>query len=54
LFRRALDPFHGTIETRYEPEGICCEICLDLPACGCAGANLRVSPSVPVMTRKQA
>lgn len=54
LFRRALDPFHGTIETRFEPEGICCEICLDLPARPHAESALRVSPSVPVMTRKQA
>jgi two-component sensor histidine kinase len=32
LFRRALDPFNGTIATRFEPAGIRCEICLDIPA----------------------
>jgi two-component sensor histidine kinase len=31
LFRRALDPFHGTISTRFEPTGIHCEIRLDIP-----------------------
>jgi two-component sensor histidine kinase len=31
LFRRALDPFNGTIATRFEPTGIRCVICLDLP-----------------------
>jgi two-component sensor histidine kinase len=31
LFRRALDPFNGTIATSFEPMGIQCEICLDLP-----------------------
>jgi two-component sensor histidine kinase len=37
LFRRALDPFNGTITTRFEPAGIRCEIGLDLPDRGSAG-----------------
>jgi two-component sensor histidine kinase len=31
LFRRALDPFHGTIETRFEPAGLSCAIHVDVP-----------------------
>ena len=31
LFRRALDPFHGTISTSFEPTGLRCQICLNLP-----------------------
>jgi two-component sensor histidine kinase len=31
LFRRALDPFNGTIATRFEPAGIRCEISLEIP-----------------------
>lgn len=31
LFRRALDPFNGTVATQFEPTGIRCEIYLDLP-----------------------
>jgi two-component sensor histidine kinase len=31
LFRRALDPFHGRIDTRFEPAGLRCEIQLEVP-----------------------
>jgi two-component sensor histidine kinase len=31
LFRRALDPFHGAMSTKFEPTGIRCEIFLDTP-----------------------
>jgi two-component sensor histidine kinase len=31
LFRRALDPFNGTISMQYEPTGLRCEISLEIP-----------------------
>jgi hypothetical protein len=40
LFRRALDPFNGTIATTFQPSGIRCEICLDLPDRRCSGRGL--------------
>ena len=48
LFRRALDPFHGTISTAFEPAGIRCEIRLDIPERGKAGAG----SAVPVMPKR--
>lgn len=53
LFRRALDPFHGTIETRFEPAGIRCEICLDLPGVGSTKHELPSSLPVPAMSRER-
>ena len=32
LFKRALDPFHGTVETEYCPAGLQCNITLALEA----------------------
>jgi two-component sensor histidine kinase len=51
LFRRSLDPFHGIIATRFEPAGLRCEIQLEIPAAGPAGARgAAVEPgAVPVM-----
>jgi two-component sensor histidine kinase len=48
LFRRALDPFHGTIATAFEPAGIRCEISLDIPDHGKAAAD----SAVPVMPER--
>ena len=53
LFRRALDPFHGTIETRFEPTGIRCEICLDVPGREPTRQGLPSSPPVPAMSRER-
>ncbi len=49
LFRRALDPFDGTISTRYEPTGIRCEIALDIPERRHA-EHVRSAMSVPVVS----
>jgi two-component sensor histidine kinase len=34
LFRRALDPFHGAIVTKFEPTGLRCTIRLEIPPVG--------------------
>jgi two-component sensor histidine kinase len=47
LFRRALDPFHGTIRTRFEPTGIQCAISLDIPAVGITGGDRGPIPVAP-------
>ncbi len=52
LFRRALDPFHGTISTRFEPAGIRCEISIDLPERRNA-ERARSALSVPVVSPKR-
>lgn len=52
LFKRALDPFHGTVETRFDPSGLRCLITLALPA-GSAPASAMPLP-IPVISRKQA
>jgi two-component sensor histidine kinase len=49
LFRRALDPFHGTVSTRFEPAGIRCEICLEIPRCGSGGQGIPASVPAPAM-----
>jgi two-component sensor histidine kinase len=49
LFQRALDPFLGTISTRFEPSGIRCEICLDIPE-GISERPTLPAP-VPIMPR---
>ena len=47
LFRRALEPFHGTIQTSFEPRGIRCVIRLDVSAGGLAGRHPRSIPIAP-------
>jgi two-component sensor histidine kinase len=47
LFRRALDPFHGTIQTRFEPTGIRCAISLDIPAGAITGRDRHPIPIAP-------
>jgi two-component sensor histidine kinase len=47
LFRRALDPFNGTIVTRFQPTGVRCEISLDLPARRCSGLCSPVPAAAP-------
>jgi two-component sensor histidine kinase len=49
LFRRALDPFHGTVSTSFEPAGIRCEICLDIPSRARDGHGHPVAAAAPVM-----
>jgi two-component sensor histidine kinase len=51
LFRRALDPFHGTIHTRFEPTGIRCAISLDIPARGITGRDRPPIHIVPQQER---
>jgi two-component sensor histidine kinase len=41
LFRCALDPFHGAIEMAFEPAGLRCKICLDIPAPSAEGDAAR-------------
>jgi two-component sensor histidine kinase len=48
LFRRALDPFHGTVSTSFEPAGIRCEICLDVPSCASDGHGQPAGVAAPV------
>jgi two-component sensor histidine kinase len=38
LFRRALDPYHGRVERRFEPTGLTCHLSLML-ARGCKNAR---------------
>jgi two-component sensor histidine kinase len=52
LFRRALDPFHGTIETQFEPTGIRCQICLVIPGGEPAKSGLPGPIQVPAMSQK--
>ena len=51
LFRRALAPFHGTISTRFEPTGIRCEICLEIPNRRKTERGIPALIPVPVMSR---
>jgi two-component sensor histidine kinase len=48
LFRRALDPFHGTIATTFEPAGIRCEISLDITDRSKTG----IGAAMPVMPER--
>jgi two-component sensor histidine kinase len=53
LFRRALDPFHGTISTVFEPKGIRCKIRLDIPNRRKTEKGMPAPIPVPVMSRAQ-